>query len=80
MAGLMSRAKLASLALSAAAAAGVITAGPAAADASDDFPIPEGPTTAKTPVSLSLRRHDSTSASLPKNESASAASYGSNPR
>ncbi|MCV7343177.1 hypothetical protein BST42_13790 [Mycolicibacterium rhodesiae] len=40
MAGLMSRAKLASLALSAMAAAGVITAGPAAADASDDFPIP----------------------------------------
>ncbi len=41
MAGLMSRAKLAGLALSAAAAASVITAGPpAAADASDDFPIP----------------------------------------
>ncbi|AKK27943.1 DUF5078 domain-containing protein [Mycobacterium sp. EPa45] len=40
MAGLKSRAKLASLALSAMAAAGVIAAGPAAADASDDYPIP----------------------------------------
>lgn len=40
MAGLMSRATLAGLALSAAAAAGVISAGPAGADASDDYPIP----------------------------------------
>ncbi len=40
MAGMKSRAKLASLALSAMAAVGVISAGPAAADASDDYPIP----------------------------------------
>ncbi|KAA0108315.1 DUF5078 domain-containing protein [Mycolicibacterium sp. P1-5] len=40
MAGVKSRAKLASLALSAMAAVGVIAAGPAAADASDDYPIP----------------------------------------
>jgi hypothetical protein len=36
----MRRAKLAGLALSAVAAAGVISAGPAGADASDDYPIP----------------------------------------
>ncbi|MBB3603839.1 hypothetical protein FHT40_003500 [Mycolicibacterium sp. BK556] len=40
MAGLKSRAKLASLALSAVAAGSIISAGPAAADASDDYPIP----------------------------------------
>ena len=40
MTRLMSRAKLAGIALSAAAAAGLISAGPASADASDDFPIP----------------------------------------
>ena len=40
MAGLKSRAKLASLALSAVAAAGIVSAGPASADASDDYPIP----------------------------------------
>jgi hypothetical protein len=36
----MSRAKLAGLALSAVAAASVISAGPASADATDDYPIP----------------------------------------
>lgn len=40
MTGVKSRAKLAGLALSAMAAAGVISAGPAQADASDDYPIP----------------------------------------
>ncbi|TGD88350.1 DUF5078 domain-containing protein [Mycolicibacterium sp. CH28] len=40
MAGLMGRAKLAGLALSVAAVASVISAGPASADASDDYPIP----------------------------------------
>jgi Domain of unknown function (DUF5078) len=40
MSGLISRATLAGLALSAVAAAGVISAGPAGADASDDYPIP----------------------------------------
>lgn len=40
MTGLTSRAKLAGLALSAVAAAGLISAGPAGADASDDYPIP----------------------------------------
>ncbi|BBY60920.1 DUF5078 domain-containing protein [Mycolicibacterium sarraceniae] len=40
MTGLRRRAKLAGMALSAVAAASVITAGPAGADASDDYPIP----------------------------------------
>jgi hypothetical protein len=40
MTGLKRRAKLAGMALSAMAAASVISAGPAAADASDDYPIP----------------------------------------
>jgi hypothetical protein len=40
MTGLKRRAKLAGMALSAVAAAGVISAGPASADASDDYPIP----------------------------------------
>ncbi|MCX2929488.1 DUF5078 domain-containing protein [Mycobacterium sp. CVI_P3] len=40
MAGLKSRAKLAGLALSAMAVAGVVSAGPANADATDDYPIP----------------------------------------
>ncbi len=40
MTGLKRRVKLAGLALSAAAVASVISAGPALADASDDYPIP----------------------------------------
>jgi hypothetical protein len=40
MTGLNRRAKLAGMALSAMAAASLISAGPAAADASDDYPIP----------------------------------------
>jgi hypothetical protein len=40
MTGLKRRAKLAGIALSAVAAASVISAGPAGADASDDYPIP----------------------------------------
>ncbi|GAY16873.1 DUF5078 domain-containing protein [Mycobacterium sp. shizuoka-1] len=40
MTGLRSRAKLAGLAFSVLAAAGVISAGPAGADATDDYPIP----------------------------------------
>ena len=40
MTGLKRRAKLAGMALSAVAAASVISAGPAGADASDDYPIP----------------------------------------
>ena len=47
---------------------------------SDDLPMPDGPTTASTLESRSLRRHTARSASLPKNESASSASYGSRPR
>ena len=47
---------------------------------SEDLPMPDGPTTARTPVSRSRRRHAATSSSRPKNESASSASYGSSPR
>ena len=46
---------------------------------SDDFPVPEGPTTARTPVARSRSRQAAMSRSRPKNASASATSYALSP-
>ncbi len=47
---------------------------------SDDFPLPDGPTTTSTPFADSRRRHSPTSTSRPKKPSASSTSNGTRPR
>ena len=47
---------------------------------SDDFPLPDGPTTTTTPVVARRSRQAATSASRPKNASASPTSYDTRPR